>query len=158
MTAKTCLTLAAIFGFLAVLLGAFGAHGLSDGDPGFLVKKYGATDPKLVSGMELPASYKYYQDFQTGVRYHMWHALAMFGVGLLLQRQSSRMLRITAWCFAGGIVFFSGSLYVLVIGGPRFAGVPWGMVAPLGGTLQLVGWVVLAVAVRRLSAAEEAAN
>lgn len=158
MTAKNCLTLAAIFGFLAVLLGAFGAHGLSDGDPGFLVKKYGATDPKLVSGMELPASYKYYQDFQTGVRYHMWHALAMFGVGLLLQRQSSRMLRIAAWCFAGGIVFFSGSLYVLVIGGPRFAGVPWGMVAPLGGTLQLVGWVVLAVAVRRLSAGGEAAN
>jgi uncharacterized membrane protein YgdD (TMEM256/DUF423 family) len=150
MSARTCLFLAAVLGFVAVLMGAFGAHGLSDS--GFLEKKYADLEPKNVSGMELPAAYKYLQDFRTGVRYHMWHALAMLAVGLLLLRQPSKLLSATAWCFLLGIVLFSGALYVLVIGGPRFAGVPWGMVAPIGGTLQLVGWFLLAIAALRLSA------
>ena len=149
MSARTCLILAATFGFLAVLLGAFGAHGLSDS--GFLERKYSQMEPKNVSGMEMPASYKYLQDFRTGVRYHMWHALALFGVGLIMLRQPSKLLSAAAWCFVGGIVLFSGALYVLVIGGPKFGGITWGLVAPIGGTLQLIGWVILSIAACRLT-------
>lgn len=139
MSSGRCLTLAAVFGFLAVLLGAFGAHGLGDSD-GYLQKKYETAEPKTVAGLQQPASWKYYQDYQTGVRYHMWHALAMLGAGLWMRHHNSRALRVAAWSWTTGIVLFSGALYVLVIGGPRFAGVPWGLVAPLGGTALLVGW------------------
>ncbi len=145
MSARTCLSLAAALGFLAVLFGAFGAHGLSD--RGYLERKYSNMEPKNVSGMQLPPAYKYLQDFRTAVRYHMWHVLALFGVGLLMQGRPSRLLSTAAWCFFGGIVFFSGALYVLVICGPKFGGITWGMIAPIGGTLQLAGWALLTVAV-----------
>ena len=142
MSPKLCLSIAALFGFVAVLLGAFGAHGLSGS--GYLEKQYADTKPKSVAGLQVPASYKYLQDFHTGVRYHMWHALALFGVGLLMLKYPSPSLNVAAWCFVAGICLFSGSLYVLVICGPKFGGITWGMVAPIGGTLQLVGWAALA--------------
>lgn len=66
----------------------------------------------------------------------MLHVLAMLATGLLMLQHPSRWLSAAAWCFMGGIIFFSGALYVLVIGGPRWLGIPWGMVAPIGGTLQ----------------------
>ncbi|MCP4174207.1 MAG: DUF423 domain-containing protein [Fuerstiella sp.] len=147
MSARTCLSLAAALGFLAVLFGAFGAHVLSDS--GYLERCYANLEPRNVSGLQLPPAYKYLQDFHTGVRYHMWHALALFGVGLLMQHRPSRLLSTAAWCFFGGIVFFSGALYVLVICGPKFGGITWGMIAPIGGTLQLVGWALLIAAVLR---------
>ena len=149
MSARTCLFLAAVFGFLAVLMGAFGAHALSDS--GFLATKYADMEPKIVSGMELPAAFKYLEDFRTAVRYHMWHALALFGTGLWMRTQASRLLAVAAWCFVGGIVLFSGALYVLVIGGPRFGGITWGLVAPFGGTLLLIGWLVLTIAALRVA-------
>ncbi|HIE98723.1 MAG TPA: DUF423 domain-containing protein [Planctomycetes bacterium] len=151
MSARTCLSLAAALAFLAVLFGAFGAHGLSGSGskPGYLERKYSDMEPKNVAGMQLPPAYKYLRDFRTAVRYHMWHALALFGVGLLMQRRPSRLLSGAAWCFVGGIVFFSGALYVLVICGPKFGGITWGLIAPIGGTLQLVGWALLTVAVLR---------
>ena len=141
MNGRTCLCLAGCLGFLAVLLGAFGAHGLKDTK--FLRDKYADLPPKIVAGHSIPASYKYVQDFETGVEYHMVHALAMLATGLMILRQPSRCLSVAAWCFLGGIVLFSGALYVLVIAGPRWLGVPWGMVAPVGGTLQLIGWLAL---------------
>ena len=153
MSPRTCLSLAALFGFLAVLLGAFGAHGLSDS--GYLERKYADVEPKDVAGMAQPASYKYLQDFKTGVRYHMWHALALLGIGALMLRASSRLLSAAAWCFVGGIVLFSGALYVLVILGPKFGGITWGLVAPIGGTLQLIGWIMLFIACLRLSSRPE---
>lgn len=156
MSPKLCLILAASFGFLAVLLGAFGAHGLSDS--GYLERQYGEMKPKSVAGMELPASYKYLEDFHTGVRYHMWHSLALFGVGLLMLKYPSTALSVSAWCFVCGIVLFSGALYVLVICGPKFGGITWGLVAPIGGTLQLVGWAVLAYRVAILSVDSPATN
>lgn len=147
MSARICLTLAAVFGFLAVLTGAFGAHGLSGSEsrPGFLERKYADTPPKKVAGMQQPASYKYLQDFRTGVRYQMWHAMALFGVGLLKRRVTSKLLSGAAWCFVGGIILFSGALYLLVVCGPDWLGVKWGLVAPIGGTLQLLGWILLAI-------------
>ncbi len=146
MKARTCLLLAAIFGFLSVALGAFGAHGLSDSKgTGFLEKKYADMEPKLIAGHSVPASFKYLQDFRTGVEYQMAHALALAMTGLLILRQPSRTLSIAAACFAGGIVFFSGSLYLLVMAGPRWLGVPWGAITPIGGMLMLTGWLFFAV-------------
>jgi len=147
MSSRICLILATLFGFLAVLCGAFGAHFLSD--TGYLGRKYAEMDPKQVSGMLLTASYKYYQDFQTGVRYHMWHALALMVVGLWKHQRQSRALSVAAWSFTVGIILFSGALYLLVIGGPRFGGIPWGAVAPFGGAALLVGWISALVAAVR---------
>jgi uncharacterized membrane protein YgdD (TMEM256/DUF423 family) len=147
MNGKTCLCLASFLGFLAVFLGAFGAHGLKDTP--YLAKKYADMPPKIVAGHPVPAAYKYAQDFETGVEYHITHVLAMLATGVLMLHQPSRLLSFAAWCFLGGIVFFSGALYVLVIAGPRWLGIPWGMVAPLGGTLQLIGWLSLTAATFR---------
>ena len=148
MNGRTCLCLAGCLGFLAVFFGAFGAHGLKDTK--FLSDKYADLPPKIVAGYSIPASYKYAQDFETGVEYHLVHVLAMLATGLLLLHQPSRCLSVAAWCFFGGIVLFSGALYVLVIGGPRWLGIPWGMVAPIGGILQLIGWLALTSGAFRL--------
>lgn len=145
MSSRHCLMLAGLSGFLAVLLGAFGAHGLGGAD-GYLQEKYASAEAKNVAGMQQPASWKYYQDFQTGVRYHMWHTLALLGVGVWMRQQSSRALSVAAWSWTIGILLFSGALYVLVIAGPRAGGVPWGMVAPLGGTALMIGWLAALVA------------
>ncbi|MCA9050124.1 MAG: DUF423 domain-containing protein [Planctomycetaceae bacterium] len=147
MSARTCLCVASVFGFLAVFAGAFGAHGLAD--TGYLERQYADFEPKTVAGLTQPAAWKYLQDFQTGVRYHMWHALAMFGTGVLMRNGRSRCLSAAAWCFAGGILLFSGALYVLAIGGPSLAGIRWGAVAPFGGTLLLFGWIFLAIGTAR---------
>lgn len=133
----------AVFGFLAVTLGAMGAHWL--GDSGYLIDRHG-TVTKHISGMDLPAAYKYLGDFQTGVRYHMYHALALIGVGLFALSYPGRTIHAAGWCFAAGIVLFSGSLYVLVIAGPKWLGITWGMVAPIGGLLQMAGWLLFACA------------
>ena len=151
MSGRMCLCMAGCLGFLAVFLGAFGAHGLKDTK--FLTEKYANMEPKVVAGHSIPASYKYAQDFETGVEYHMVHVLAMLATGLLMLHQPSRCLTVAAWCFLGGSVLFSGALYVLVIAGPRWLGVPWGMVAPIGGTLQMIGWLALTSGAFRLKAA-----
>lgn len=148
MNAARCLTLAALFGFLGVALGAFGAHGLNDTK--YLEKRYADLPEKNVAGQTFPASFKYFRDFETGVEYHLTHTAALLAVGLLMLHQPSRLLQVAAWSFTGGIVLFSGSLYILVICGPRAGGIPWGAVAPIGGTLQLIGWLTLAAAALRL--------
>lgn len=150
MSSRTCLILSTLSGFLAVLLGAIGAHLLSD--TGYLERRYAAAEPKQVSGMTLTASYKYYHDFRTGVRYHMWHSLALMAVGLWKRQRESTALSVAAWSWIVGMLCFSGALYMLVIGGPRYGGIPWGMVAPFGGTALLIGWISALVAACRQSA------
>lgn len=116
--AKAYLLIAAVNGFLAVALGAFGAHGL-----------------KQKLSVDMLAVY------QTGVQYHFYHTLALFGVALLmLQLPQSVALRWSALLFFVGIIIFSGSLYVLSITGIRWLGA----ITPLGGVAFLVGWVLLA--------------
>lgn len=108
-------------GFLAVGAGAFGAHALQ-----------GRMSADLLSV------------FETGVRYQMYHALALLAVGLLLTRISPQAgWGVTAgWLFVAGTLLFSGSLYVLA-----FTGVRWlGAITPLGGLAFLAGWASLAVA------------
>ncbi len=149
MNARLCLVIAALLGFTAVTLGAFAAHGLKDS--GFLEKKYADIPAKTVAGLVVPASFKYFEDFHTAVEYQMSHALALAITGLLLSRQRTKALSVAAYCFVGGIVLFSGSLYVLVLGGPRFLGIPWGAITPIGGVLFLAGWLSLAVGVPKNS-------
>ena len=101
-------------GFLAVALGAFAAHAL-----------------------EQRLSAELLDTFHTGVEYHMTHALALFGVGLLLLHRPNSLLPIVSgYLFLLGIILFSGSLYSLSL-----AGVSWlGAITPLGGVCFLAGW------------------
>jgi uncharacterized membrane protein YgdD (TMEM256/DUF423 family) len=116
---RSFLLIAAIFGGLGVGLGAFGAHGLR-----------ARLSPEMLAV------------FETGVRYHMYHALALLAVAALLPRMDSRALVAAGWLFTGGIVVFSGSLYVLALSGITVLGA----ITPLGGLAFLAGWVALAVA------------
>lgn len=111
---------AAVSGFLAVGLGAFGAHGLKD---------------RL--GPDLMAVY------QTAVQYHFFHTLALLAVGLMIQQGWQHpALKVSAWLFALGIVVFSGSLYALAITNIRVLGA----ITPIGGVMFLIAWLCLAVA------------
>lgn len=122
-TSQLFLALASASGFLAVALGAFGAHGLKERLPAELMVIW-----------------------QTAVQYHFWHTLALFGVGILLsQGMPSRQLATSGWLFAAGIVIFSGSLYLLCLTGQRWLGA----ITPIGGTLWLIGWAVLCYAAIR---------
>lgn len=111
----------AIFGALSVAAGAFASHALKE---------------KLTE--------KAIAIFEVGVRYQMYHALALLLVGLLLSRweQATLVLAISGWAFILGVVIFSGSLYVL-----SFTGIKWlGAITPLGGAAFIVGWSCLAIA------------
>lgn len=111
---------AALMGFLGVSLGAFGAHGLEE----------------ILSEGERAAWWS------TAVDYHMWHALALLAVGLVQERTGRG--RGAGWCLLAGILVFSGTLYAMGLGGPRWLGA----ITPLGGTLLLAGWVLLGLAAR----------
>ena len=114
---KRIIILAGINGFLAVSIGAFAAHMLRD-----------RLSPELLD------------TFQTGVQYHMYHALGLFGIGLLmLNFPTSNLLRISAYLMIAGIVLFSGSLYLLSITGTRWLGA----ITPLGGLCFLSAWVLI---------------
>jgi uncharacterized membrane protein YgdD (TMEM256/DUF423 family) len=116
--AKTLILLACINGFLAVSLGAFAAHGLR-----------ARLDADMLG------------TFQTGVQYQMYHALALFGIGLLsLHFPTSTILRNSGFLIMAGIVLFSGSLYVLSLSGIRWLGA----ITPIGGVAFLCGWGLLA--------------
>lgn len=123
MSARTALAVAAAAMFLAVALGAFGAHAL---------KSRLAPDMAAV--------------WQTAVTYHAWHALALLGTGLVMLHWPERAgLSLVGWLFVAGIVLFSGSLYVMALTGVRGLGA----VTPFGGVAFLAGWAVLAWAVAR---------
>jgi len=78
--------------------------------------------------------------FQTGVQYHMYHTLALFGIGLLmLNFPASSLLRISAYLMMTGIFLFSGSLYLLSITGIRWLGA----ITPLGGLCFLAAWALI---------------
>ena len=96
--------------FLAVGLGAFGAHALKS-----------RLTPDMLA------------IFETGVRYQVYHALALLLLAALRGPNKS------GWCFTAGIVLFSGSLYLLALTGVR----KWGAVTPIGGLLFLAGWLIM---------------
>ena len=111
------LILASANGFISVSLGAFGAHGLEE----------------LLSADLLST-------FQTGVEYHMYHSLALLGTAVLaMQFPTEKSLRLSGILFLLGIVFFSGSLYVLALSGIRWLGA----ITPIGGVFFLAAWANL---------------
>ena len=116
---KTFLLVGSLAAFLGVALGAFGAHGLR-----------GRLSPEMLAV------------FETGVRYHMYHALAVLLVGLIAARLDGWLIHAAGWAFTTGIVLFSGSLYLLAVTGTTM----WGAVTPLGGVAFLLGWACLIVA------------
>ncbi len=120
MRPPSFLIVGAVYGFFAVALGAFGAHGLK------------SRVAEAALGW-----------WQTGVHYHGLHALALLAVGLLaLHLPDSRLLRGAGWAFTVGVALFAGSLYLLTLGAPRWMG----SVTPVGGVLLLIGWGLLAAA------------
>lgn len=132
---RAFLVLGCVLMFLGVAAGAFGAHALRARLP-----------PERVAM------------FEVGIRYHLWHALALFlvvAVGALDLVRPSPGYELTViedrmgwpavaagWLFVAGIALFSGSLYALALTGRR----RWGAVTPLGGVCFLVGWLFLALA------------
>jgi uncharacterized membrane protein YgdD (TMEM256/DUF423 family) len=112
MTPEFWLQAGAVGMFLAVALGAFAAHGLK-----------ARLSPEMLTV------------FETGVRYHVYHALALLALG------AARGPEKAGWCFIAGIVVFSGSLYVLALTGEKRLG----MITPIGGLLFLAGWVLFAL-------------
>ena len=121
---RVFLMLAAFFGFTGVALGAFAAHGLK----GRLTEQYLAI-------------------FHTGVTYQLGHTLALLGVALLATQLQSRLVTWAGFCFALGIVLFSGSLYLLTMSGIAKLGI----ITPIGGVAFLAGWLCLGLAAWRLS-------
>jgi uncharacterized membrane protein YgdD (TMEM256/DUF423 family) len=116
---KTFLLIGALSGFLAVAFGAFGAHALR-----------GRLSPEMLAV------------FETGVRYEMYHALAILAVGLMMARSGGWLFATAGWLFTAGIVLFSGSLYVLALSGVGM----FGAITPIGGLLFLAGWACLLIA------------
>jgi len=135
-SSKIQITTGAALAGLGVVLGAFAAHGLD----AFLIDAWSGVT-KSVAGQEFSAAWKYLQDFKTGAEYQMYHAIGLIAVGLLGLHGTKRSLTVAAWCFVGGIVFFSGALYLLVLTKQTWLGA----IAPIGGTLFIVGWVAFAV-------------
>jgi uncharacterized membrane protein YgdD (TMEM256/DUF423 family) len=137
MSGQGWIATGALSAAIAVVCGAFAAHGLD----GLLATKY-AGQTKVVTGEEIPASRKYLNDFRTAAEYQMYHALGLIAVGLLsLSAARSGALNAAGWSMLLGTILFSGSLYALVLSGIT----KLGMITPLGGVLFIVGWVSLAV-------------
>jgi uncharacterized membrane protein YgdD (TMEM256/DUF423 family) len=114
-------TIGALLGGIAVALGAFGAHALQ----------------KRLSPQKVAT-------FETGVRYHFYHAFALLAVGLVQYlRPDTLAITVAGWLFVAGVLCFSGSLYWLAFNGPRWLG----PITPLGGLAFMVAWVMLAFAV-----------
>lgn len=121
MNQRTTLLTGALMGALAVAIGAFGAHGLKQ-----TLMETGRVDV-----------------FETAVRYHFFHALALLANGILMNQFNGTAIRYGSLFFTLGILFFSGSLYVLSLTGIGVLGA----ITPIGGVLFIAGWICLFVSV-----------
>jgi uncharacterized membrane protein YgdD (TMEM256/DUF423 family) len=110
--------LGGLSGGISVALGAFGAHALRS-----------RLSPERL------------ETFETGVRYQIYHALALLGAAFAtLHWPGSSLPLIAGWAFVAGTLLFSGSLYLLVLTGKR----SWGAITPFGGLVFILGWLFLA--------------
>ncbi|WP_313803311.1 DUF423 domain-containing protein [Cytobacillus sp.] len=117
---KLFIILGAINAFLSVALGAFGAHGL-----------------------EKTVEPKYLEIWKTGVTYQMFHATGLLVIGVLLGKlPGNALLSWSGWIMLIGIIFFSGSLYILTLTQKGILGA----ITPIGGVCFLVAWVLLIIA------------
>ncbi|WP_454783257.1 DUF423 domain-containing protein [Legionella sp. WA2022007384] len=117
---KRFIAIGALSAMFATILGAFAAHGLK-------------------------AQFSEYQMhiFQTGVFYQFIHSLALLFIGVILWNLNSRFIRISGWLFVIGILFFSGSLYLMSFMQVKALG----MVTPIGGTCFIIGWLLLVLGI-----------
>jgi uncharacterized membrane protein YgdD (TMEM256/DUF423 family) len=121
---KTFVFLGALNAFLAVALGAFGAHGLEGKIPD-----------------------RYFEIWKTAVQYQMFHALGLLVVGLLLGKfPQAGLFSAAGWIMFIGIVLFSGSLYVLSVTQIK----PLGAITPFGGVAFLIAWVLIGYAAMKI--------
>lgn len=117
MSHKGILIAGALLGALGVMIGAFGAHGLA----------------------ALLESYRRVDTFETAVKYHLYHALALLLTGTLLFHIPSKYLRLAGLFFTIGLLIFSGSLYILCL-----TNIGWlGAITPIGGLFLIGGWFSL---------------
>ncbi len=127
---KTFGIIAASYGALAVILGAFGAHALKE--------KLDAYQLEI---------------FNKGVQYQFYHVVALFAVVLLSTKISSKSLDFAGWFFTIGILFFSGSLYLLatrsLLGIDSITPII-GPITPIGGLCFIIGWILLAISFSKL--------
>ena len=114
---RTFFTLGALFAFLAVAAGAFGAHAL----------EARLTPDRL-------------DTFKLGAQYQMYHALALLAVAWATTRWPGTLTTTAGWLFVAGILVFCGTVYALGLGGPRWLGA----ITPIGGLSFLAGWLTLA--------------
>ena len=122
---KIFLTAGAIFGVLAVLLGAFAAHLL-----------------KQMISAELLEVYK------TGIQYQFYHAFALLGVGILMNFNNTKTLKWSGYLFIAGTSVFSGFLYLLAITGIKALG----MIVPIGGLMLVAAWTCLLIHILKIKA------
>ena len=116
-----------VLGLLAVVFGAFGAHGL---------------ESRLSEDM--------LSTYETAVRYHFYHVAAMLAVAVASPNLwTSAWTRAACWAWAAGIAVFSGSLYVLALSGQKWLG----MITPIGGVAMMMGWVFIIFSAAGLSRA-----
>ncbi len=122
------LTTGSVLAGFAVILGAFAAHKLRS-----MVSEQAVTT------------------FETGVRYMMYHALALLGAGMLY-RPGFGLMKVAGYCFILGIVFFSGSLMVLTYKTATVSpGFGWaGPITPIGGVFFVIGWLCFAIGISRI--------
>jgi len=117
---KIFVLLGSLSAFLGVALGAFGAHGLKT-----------RVTPEMLTV------------WQTGVQYHLVHALGLVLIGILCELMPGvSLIRNAGWMLLAGSVLFSGSLYIMVLSDIRALG----MITPFGGLAFLIGWLLLAIA------------
>ena len=124
---------------LGVALGAFGAHGLKQALPGWYA------DPAIVDAR--------LENWETAVRYQLFHGIALILVGLALLKSNLFSLRSSSVCLTLGSLVFSGSLYLLVLSGQTY----WGAVTPLGGLLLLSAWILAGFGFWRLASSDSLA-
>lgn len=117
MISKYFFIVGSLSAFLAVALGAFAAHVLKDKLPGDL-----------------------FAVWEVGVRYHMYHALALLAVAWALMQWPEANLAPAGWLFVAGTIIFPGSLYAMALSGSRWLGA----ITPAGGLCFLGGWIWLA--------------
>ncbi len=119
MNARTTIMLGSVFGLLGVAIGAFGAHALK---------------PMLIASGRLDT-------FELAVRYQFYHAFALLVTGILMNQLPVKFLEFASLFFTGGIIIFSGSLYLLSFTGLGLLGA----VTPIGGLLFILGWICITI-------------
>jgi uncharacterized membrane protein YgdD (TMEM256/DUF423 family) len=112
--------LGGLLAMLAVAAGAFGAHLLRQ-----------TLNPQSLNA------------FEVGVRYQMYHALALIAIAWALGSFPHSLVATSGWLLFAGTLIFSGSLYILALSGARF----WGAITPIGGVILLAGWLLFIIGI-----------